>query len=56
MKLNAKEKLDSLTHSVQSTIERFKEHGNSSKADEIASMMEELTALREEIKVLKANS
>lgn len=53
---DAKEKLDSLTHSVQSTIERFKGHEEVNKADEIASMMEELAALRAEVKALKAGN
>ena len=52
----AKDKLDSLTHSVQSTIERFKSHDNADKADEIASMMEELATLRAEIQTLKAGN
>lgn len=53
---NAKEKIDSLTHSVQSTIEHFREHGDTHKADDIASMMEELTTLRAEVKALKAKN
>ncbi|MDD2357665.1 MAG: YtxH domain-containing protein [Thiovulaceae bacterium] len=51
---DAKEKLDSLTHSVQSTIERFKGHEETNKTDEMASMMEELVALRAELKAFKA--
>ncbi len=49
---DAKEKLDSMTHSVQSTIERFRGHEDADKA----SMMEELEALRAEIKALKAGN
>jgi peptidoglycan hydrolase CwlO-like protein len=49
----AKDKLDSLTQSVQSTIERFKSHDDT---DEMTSMMEELAALRAEIKALKAGN
>ena len=41
-----------MTHSVQSTIERFRGHEDADKA----SMMEELEALRAEIKALKAGN
>jgi polyhydroxyalkanoate synthesis regulator phasin len=53
---DAKEKLDSMTHSVQSTIERFKDHGDTDKADEIADMMKELATLRAEVQALKAGN
>lgn len=53
---DAKDKLESLTHSVQSTIERFKGDVETVKADKIASMMEEVATLRAEIKALKASN
>ncbi len=53
---DAKDKLNSLTHSVQSTFERFKGDIEEIKADKLASMMEELETLRAEIKALKASN
>lgn len=51
----AKNKLDSLTQSVQSTIERYT-HGNEPKAvDEITAIMAELKQLRDEVKSLQAS-
>lgn len=50
----AKNKLDTLTQNVQSTIERYT-HGNDEKsADEITAIMAELAKLREEVRELKA--
>ncbi len=51
-----KDKLNSLTHSVQSTFEHFKEDVEDAKADKIASMMEEMATLQAEIKALKASN
>lgn len=51
----AKTKLDSLTQSVQSTIERYTQ-GNEPKAvDEITQIMAELSKLREEVKSLQSS-
>lgn len=51
----AKSKLDALTQSVQSTIERYT-HGSEEKSpDEIAAIMAELSKLREEVKALQAS-
>jgi polyhydroxyalkanoate synthesis regulator phasin len=48
----AKNKLDSLTQNVQSTIERYT-HGNEDKStDEITAIMAELSKLREEVREL----
>lgn len=52
----AKNKLDSLTQDVQSTIERFSGHDDNDKADEVAAIMEELAQLRAEVQALKALS
>lgn len=49
----AKDKLDTLTQNVHSTIDRFRGHGETEKDEEIASLMEELARLREEIKALQ---
>lgn len=49
----AKSKLDSLTQSVQSTIERYSGSDNKS-TDEITAIMAELKQLREEVKSLQA--
>lgn len=49
----AKSKLDTLTQSVQSTIERYSGSDNKS-ADEITAIMAELKQLREEVKSLQA--
>lgn len=49
----AKNKLDSLTQSVQSTIERYSGSDNKS-TDEITSIMAELKQLREEVRELSA--
>ncbi|MDD2782383.1 hypothetical protein [Sulfuricurvum sp.] len=50
----AKSKLDDLTQSVQSTIERYT-HGSEPKTtDEITAIMAELSKLREEVKALQA--
>lgn len=50
----AKSKLDSLTQSVQSTIERYS--GSDAKStDEITAIMAELKQLRDEVKTLQAN-
>jgi polyhydroxyalkanoate synthesis regulator phasin len=50
----AKSKLDDLTQSVQSTIERYT-HGSEPKTtDEITAIMTELSKLREEVKALQA--
>ncbi|MDP2849759.1 MAG: hypothetical protein Q8M43_04190 [Sulfuricurvum sp.] len=51
----AKSKLDTLTQSVQSTIERYT-HGNEDKsADEITAIMAELAKLREEVRELRTH-
>lgn len=50
----AKNQLDSLTQNVQSTIQRYTHSDEKPSADEIASIMEELTRLREEVKALSA--
>ncbi len=50
----AKSKLDSLTQSVQSTIERYSGSDNKS-TDEITAIMAELKQLRDEVKTLQAN-
>ena len=51
----AKNKLDSLTQSVQSTIERYSSSGNDEKStDEITSIMAELAKLRDEVRELSA--
>lgn len=47
----AKEKLDTLTQSVNSTIHRL--GGDTTKAQEIENIMEELVRLREEVATLK---
>lgn len=50
----AKSKLDSLTQSVQSTIERYS--GSDAKStDEITAIMAELKQLRDEVKSLQAS-
>lgn len=49
----AKSKLDSLTQSVQSTIERYSGSDNKS-TDEITAIMAELKQLRDEVKSLQA--
>lgn len=51
---DAKDKLESLAHSVKTTIDGFKEDVETVKADKIASMMEEVAILRAEIKALKS--
>lgn len=50
----AKNQLDSLTQNVQSTIQRYTHSDEKPSADEIASIMEELARLREEVKALSA--
>lgn len=50
----AKEKLDSLTQNVQSTIERYTHGSEDKSADEITSIMAELAKLRDEVRDLKA--
>jgi hypothetical protein len=51
----AKSKLDNLTQSVQSTIERYT-HGSQDKStDEITAIMTELAKLREEVRELSAH-
>ncbi len=52
---SAKEKLDQLTHTLQSTIQRYMHsaEGSSGKA-EVATIMEELNHLRDEMHALKA--
>lgn len=52
----AKNKLDSLTQSVQSTIERYTRSDNSedTQREEILSILSELKQLREEVQTLKA--
>lgn len=47
----AKEKLEVLTHNLQSKISRFSSHGD--KDDEMGSIMEELEQLRAEVAALK---
>ena len=49
----AKNQLDSLTQNVQSTIQRYTHSDEKPSADEIASIMEELARLREEVKALR---
>lgn len=53
---NAKNKLDQLTNTLQSTIGRYMEsdENTTEKADEIASITEELDRLRAEVQALKA--
>ena len=50
----AKSKLDSLTQSVQSTIERYSSGSDSKSTDEITAIMAELSKLREEVNALQA--
>ncbi|MDD5158144.1 YtxH domain-containing protein [Sulfurimonas sp.] len=49
-----KDKLDSLTQSIHSTIERFSGDDDSDKSQEVAAIMEELEQLRAEVQALKA--
>jgi polyhydroxyalkanoate synthesis regulator phasin len=49
---SAKEKFDSLSNGVHSTIDRFR--GDSDKEAQIASLTQELAQLREELTALKA--
>ena len=51
----AKNKLDSLTQSVQSTIERYT-HSEEPDRDELKSIMAELAKLRDEVQSLKTAS
>lgn len=53
---SAKEKLDQLTNTLQSTIQRYthSDEGSTDKADEVAAIMEELNRLRDEVQALKA--
>lgn len=51
----AKNKLDSLTQSVQSTIERYT-HSEEPTRDELQSIMAELAQLREEVQSLKTTT
>lgn len=50
----AKNKLDTLTQNVQSTIERYTHGSEDKSADEITSIMAELAKLRDEVRELKA--
>jgi len=50
---SAKEKLDKLTNTLQSTIQRYT-HSAEGGSDEAAAIMEELNRLRDEVQALKA--
>lgn len=53
----AKEQLEKLTHTFQSTVQRFS-HGDAEEAvkeSEIAQIMEEINKLRQEVQALSAN-
>ena len=52
----AKHKLDSLTESIQSAIQRYTHSHEKGSEEEIAAIMEELSRLREEVKALSANA
>ncbi len=52
----AKNKLDSLTQSVQSTISRYTHSDEKPSSEELASIVEELARLREEVKALSTNA
>ncbi|MGZ5208826.1 MAG: hypothetical protein ACXWB0_07395 [Sulfuricurvum sp.] len=53
---SAKGKFDQLTNTLQSAIQRYTHsaEGSSDKADEVATIMEELNRLRDEVQALKA--
>lgn len=51
----AKSKLDTLTQSVQSTIERYTHGSEDKSADEITAIMAELANLREEVRELRTH-
>ncbi len=50
----AKNKLDTLTENVQSTIQRYTHGEEKSSPEELTAIMEELSRLREEVKALSA--
>lgn len=52
----AKNKLDSLTQNIHSTIERFSGHDESDNSHEIAAIMEEIEQLQAEVQALKTIS
>lgn len=52
----AKTRLDTLAGNVQSTIQRYTHTQEKAPDEEIASIMEELARLREEVKALSANA